>query len=86
MSKRPRRNHSATFKAKVALAAVKGDKTVAEIAQQYEVHPTQVGTGDDSCSIVLPTCSAAHRHPARRRSISRRCTPRSASWPWRMIF
>jgi len=42
MSKRPRRNHSATFKAKVALAAVKGDKTVAEIAQQYEVHPTQV--------------------------------------------
>jgi len=42
MSKRPRRNHSAAFKAKVALAAVKGDKTVAEIAQHYEVHPTQV--------------------------------------------
>jgi transposase len=42
MSKRPRRNHSAAFKAKVALAAVKGDKTVADIAQQYEVHPTQV--------------------------------------------
>ena len=42
MSKRPRRNHSATFKAKVALAAIKGDRTVAEIAQQYEVHPTQV--------------------------------------------
>ena len=42
MSKTPRRNHSPAFKAKVALAAVKGDKTVAEIAQQYEVHPTQV--------------------------------------------
>ena len=42
MSKRPRRNHSAAFKAKVALAAVKGDKTVVEIAQHYEVHPTQV--------------------------------------------
>ena len=42
MSKRPRRNHSAAFKAKVALAAVRGDKTVAEIAQQYEVHTTQV--------------------------------------------
>ena len=42
MSKRPRRNHSAAFKAKVALAAVKGDKTVAEIGQHYEVHPTQV--------------------------------------------
>jgi len=42
MSKRPRRNHSAAFKAKVALCAVRGDKMVAEIAQQYEVHPTQV--------------------------------------------
>ena len=42
MSKRPRRNHSAAFKAKVALAAVKGDKTVVEIAQQFEVHTTQV--------------------------------------------
>src|SRR5215210_8539865 len=34
MSKRPRRNHSPAFKAKVALAAVKGDKTLAELAQQ----------------------------------------------------
>jgi len=42
MSRRPRRNHSSAFKAKVALAAVKGDKTVGEIAQQFEVHPTQV--------------------------------------------
>jgi len=42
MSKRPRRNHSAAFKAKVALAAVKGDRTVVEIAQQFEVHTTQV--------------------------------------------
>jgi transposase-like protein len=42
MSKRPRRNHSAAFKAKVALAAVRGDKTVTEIAQHFEVHPTQV--------------------------------------------
>ena len=42
MSRRPRRNHSSAFKAKVALAAVTGDKTVGEIAQQFEVHPTQV--------------------------------------------
>jgi len=38
MSKRPRRNHSPAFKAKVALAAVKGEKTLAELAQQYDVH------------------------------------------------
>jgi transposase len=42
MTKRTRRNHSSSFKAKVALAAVKGDKTLIEIAEHYEVHPTQV--------------------------------------------
>ena len=40
--KRTRRNHAAAFKAKVALAALKGDKTLAEIAEQYEVHVNQV--------------------------------------------
>lgn len=42
MSKRPRRNHSPAFKAKVALAAVKGEKTLAELAQQYDVHPNLI--------------------------------------------
>src|ERR671923_1465924 len=40
--RRPRRNHSAAFKAKVALAAAKGDKTMAELAEQFDVHPNQV--------------------------------------------
>ena len=42
MSKRPRRNHSAAFKAKVSLAAVKGEKTLADLAQQFDVHPNQI--------------------------------------------
>ena len=42
MTKRTRRNHTGNFKAKVALAALRGDKTLIEIAQQYEVHPNQV--------------------------------------------
>ena len=42
MTKRSRRSHSPAFKAKVALAALKGDKTLAELAQQYDVHPNQV--------------------------------------------
>lgn len=41
MSRRPRRNHSAAFKAKVALEALKGERTIAEIAQKHDVHPNQ---------------------------------------------
>ncbi len=40
--KRTRRNHGATCKAHVALAAVKGDKTLADLAEQFQVHPTQI--------------------------------------------
>lgn len=36
MTKRPRRNHTAAFKAKVALAALKGEKTLTELAQDFE--------------------------------------------------
>lgn len=42
MPRRPRRNHSPDFKAKVALAAIQGDKTVAELAEHFDVHPNQI--------------------------------------------
>ena len=44
MSRRPRRNHSPAFKAKVALAAVKGDRTIAQLAEHFDVHPNQITT------------------------------------------
>lgn len=40
--KRSRRNHGTDFKAKVAMAAIKGDKTLAELAEHFEVHPNQI--------------------------------------------
>ena len=40
--KRSRRHHGAAFKAQVALAAVRGDKTLAELAEHFGVHPTQI--------------------------------------------
>jgi len=42
MSRRPRRNHTAAFKAKVALAAIKGDRTLAQLAKQFDVHANQI--------------------------------------------
>ena len=42
MTKRPRRKHTPAFKAKVALAAIKGQSTLAELAQHFDVHPNQI--------------------------------------------
>ena len=42
MTKRARRNHTPAFKAKVALAAVKGDRTLTQLAEQFDVHPNQI--------------------------------------------
>ena len=42
MAKRTRRTHAAVFNAQVALAAMGGDKTLAELAQRFDVHPNQM--------------------------------------------
>ena len=68
MSRRPRRNHSPAFKAKVALAAVKGEKTLAELAQQFDVHPNQITAGRLSSWKGLPGCSVQSRHRLRQPS------------------
>jgi transposase len=44
MSRRPRRNHTPGFKAKVALAAIKGDRTLVQLAEHFDVHPNQITT------------------------------------------
>ena len=40
--KRPRRKHAASYKAKVALAAIRGDKTLVELSEQFDVHQNQI--------------------------------------------
>ena len=42
MTRRPRRNHSPALKAKVALAAIRGEQTLSELAQPFDVHPHQI--------------------------------------------
>ena len=42
MTKRPRRNHAAGFKAKVALEAIKGEQTLSELSERFQVHPNQI--------------------------------------------
>ena len=49
-----RKNYSADFKARVAIAAIKGDKTVNEIASIYCVHPNQVSTSKKQALSIIP--------------------------------
>jgi len=42
MARRPRRNHSPAFKAKAEVSAIKGEKTLIELAQEFDVHPNQI--------------------------------------------
>ena len=72
MAKRPRRNHSPTFKAKVALAAIKNEQTITELSQRFDVHANQIKQwktqlleqsadvferGNQSKELILPTNS-----------------------------
>ena len=72
MNRRPRRNHTATFKAKVALAAIKGDRTLAQLAEQFDVHPNQItsSTAQAHCTARAGPSKAAKK-PSPAVSISR---------------
>jgi transposase len=57
MQRRPRRNHTPAFKAKVALAAIKGDRTLAQLAEQFDVHPNQITSWKAQLEEGHPMCS-----------------------------
>ncbi len=54
MMRRPRRNHRPGFKAKVALAAIRGDQTLAELPQPFDVPPNQIQQGKDQLLAGMP--------------------------------
>jgi transposase-like protein len=54
VARQSRRKHGGAFKAKVAVEAIQGLKTVAEIARRYEVHPSQVNTWKKQAVEGLP--------------------------------
>lgn len=65
--KNKRRNHSAAFKAKVALAAIKGDKTLAELASEYAVHANQITQWKRQALDALPEVFGIRRADESRR-------------------
>jgi transposase len=81
MSRRPRRNHTPAFKAEVALAAIRGEKTLADLAQQFDVHPNQITQWksqlqEGAAGVFGPE---AHADPAIRALISSLSMRRSES-------
>ena len=69
MSKRPRRNHTPAFKARVALAAIKGDRTLAQLAEQFDVHPNQITSwkaqlGEGAADVFGPGWGSGTAQPA----------------------
>ena len=69
MSRRARRNHTPAFKAKVALAAIKGEMTLSELAQLFDVHPNQITSWkaqleEGASDVFSPGGSSAAAAPA----------------------
>jgi transposase-like protein len=77
--KTPRRNQTAAFKTNVALAAIKGEKTLVELAEQFTFIPTRLRSGRASLRRALRACSVRPERTKRRRLTSMRCMPRSAN-------
>jgi transposase len=69
MSKRPRRNHAPAFKAKVALDALKGEQTLVELSQRYQIHPNQIAEWKKQLLEHAPDIFSKDRKPEQGPSV-----------------
>ena len=76
--KRSRRNHPAAFKAKVALTAIKGEQTLAQLAERFDVHPSQITQWKDD---ERRRCHRRDARPTRIISLGRALSPVARGWP-----
>ena len=84
---RSRRNHTSAFKAKVALAAIKGEKTLAETAQQFDVHPNQITQWRSQLLDGAAPVFGRDKTEATAPAVDLKALmPRSESLRWRTIF
>jgi transposase len=85
-----RKRYSAQFKAKVALEALRGELTTAQLATKHGIHPTMVGEWKKQAMEGLTAVFADRSRPRRQRNRLRLrltgCTRRSANWWWNGIF
>ena len=85
-----RKRYSADFKAKVALEALRGELTTAQLATKHGIHQTMVGEWKkqamDGLTAVFSDRSAAQETAKSSEAEVRSCTPRSGSWWWNGIF
>ncbi|KZL05061.1 Transposase [Pseudovibrio sp. Ad26] len=87
MTRRPRRNHSPAFKAKVALAAIRGEKTLSELAQDFDVHANQIKQWKKQALATMPDVFGADKQAKQEYEVDiKRLHAKIGSWLWRMIF
>ena len=82
-----RRNFTDQFKAKVALEALRGDKTVQEIASKHQLHPNQVSTWKRQAIVgMADVFSGGGKQAGPSEAEVKDLHARLGGWPWRMIF
>ena len=84
MSTTRRRRFSAEFKAKIALEAIRGGQTIAELASRYELHPNLITSWKRQAMDNMLAPANAKARPQRRRS--RSFMPKLANSRWNVIF